>query len=505
MEKRIGEIIDRCKAIDVAQEAIESKANLENAGQFTVEQREEYTKLKTEFDTLIEEKKQLEADAAMRADRAGRAELLQPAVLPRRVAANSAAPMAAVTTISGTPIDRSNGNGPELDEFGRPKAPTFRVPARFTHFVPRNFKGVVGGRGPQERAYRFGAWCLHAISQCIPRYDFPEASRFVRDYIGAIQNAAHGEIGGTTGADFLVPEEFSADVIILRETYGMVRKLFGRSIMTTDIKHEPKRLTGLTAYFVGEGQAGTESNMTWQDIQLIAKDLMCLSRISNQLSMDAMINVGDTIAGEMAYAFTNKEDDCGFNGTGTSTYAGILGIIGVLLNADGAGTASAGLVSGTSTGWAGLVLGDFNKVIGTIPRYAVQGRNARWAMHQSFYGQVAQKLEAAAGGNTMVTIQNGTTLADDAMFLGFPVSFVQIMPSSTGTNVPCLFGDFGIGTLFGDRQQDRIDFSEHAVIGGQSVFENNQIAIRATERFDINVHGAGTTSVAGPIVGLKSN
>ncbi len=78
-------------------------------------------------------------------------------------------------------------------------------------------------------------------------------------------------------------------------------------------------------------------------------------------------------------------------------------------------------------------------------------------------------------------------------------------PSTTATTtVSCTLGDHRLGARFGDRQQESIMFSEHATVGGESVFERNDIAIRGTERFDINVHDAGTGSAAGPIVGLQT-
>ena len=499
VEKQIENLIARLKAIDVEQAAIENKADLENSGKFSDEQRTAYDALQAEFEAKSEEKTELERQLSLRQARLARAtnNSLVAATLPRRLDAATAAPALATTHQSvGTPIQRE----PELNEFGEPVI-RFKIP-RWANRIgnPRSFKGTVDGHSAEERAYRFGMWALHRISQDIPRFKFPLATQFVNDYMQAT-NSAHGETGGTTGADFLVPEEFSSDVIILREQYGVARKLFRRSVMTTDVKHEPKRLTGLTAYFVAEGSAGTESNMTWQDLQLIAKDIMCLSRISAQLSMDAVINVGDTLAGEMAYAFSNKEDDCAFNGTGTSTYGGINGVLNLLTDTDGAGTDSKGLTVGTSTGWAGLVLADFNKCAGTLPVYATTD-NTCWVCHKNFYNSTMQRLEAAAGGNTIMTISQGDPRARPS-FLGWPVQFSQIMPSATAAGVMCAFGDFSLGALFGDRQQSKVAFSEHATVNGTSVFEANQIAIRATERFDINVHGCGTSAAYGPIVGLS--
>jgi hypothetical protein len=52
--------------------------------------------------------------------------------------------------------------------------------------------------------------------------------------------------------------------------------------------------------------------------------------------------------------------------------------------------------------------------------------------------------------------------------------------------------------LFGDRRGIGVSLSEH------DAFQVDELALRAVERFDINVHGVGDASEAGPIVGLRT-
>lgn len=492
--QRIQEIINLCKSIDAKQAEIERKAELENEGKFTDEQRTEYTALKAQYDTLMAEKKQLEADAAMRAARAGRAEELQPAALPRRTEPTTSTPIVQ----SGTPIEGTASDGESVIHF--------KIPRNIRRVgQPKNFSGTVNGQTAEERAYRFGMWALAKIANDLPaRYQFPQATKFVNDYMGGVRNIAHSESDGTTGGHVLVPDEFSTDMIILRERYGVARRLFNRESMTSDVKHIPKRASGLTAYFVAENAAATESNMSWTDILLVAKDLVCLSRMSNQLSADAAISVGDTLAGEMSYAFSAKEDDAAFNGNGASTYGGIQGVRHMLTDSDGAGTNSLGMViQATGTTWGAIVMGDFTNVVGILPQFA-DTPNAAWLCHRTFYAQVMLKLEVAQGGVTLAETATGDR-RPRPMFLGYPVEFSQQFPSVTAaTGVHVCLGDFSLGAIFGDRQQTSISFSDSATVGGESVFERNQIAIRGNERMDINVHGCGTSTVVGPIVGLAA-
>ncbi len=61
-------------------------------------------------------------------------------------------------------------------------------------------------------------------------------------------------------------------------------------------------------------------------MSLVAKKFGALTKYSRELAEDAVVNLGDYIAGEVAYAFANKEDDAGFNGDGTSSFNGIVGL-----------------------------------------------------------------------------------------------------------------------------------------------------------------------------------
>jgi len=491
--ERIAQIIARCRHIDNEQAAIESDAELNNNGQFTDEQRAKYAELKAEFDALINEKQKLESDAAMKAERSGRAALLQPAILPRKSPENAGAPLPGASTQSAEE---------QSAEVSKSASKKFSIPAQVRRFTPRNFLDRDGMTG-EERAYRFGQYCLAKLTNDIPgRYSFPHALSFINYYMGGIRNLAHGESDGTTGGHYLVPDEFSNDFIVLRERFGVARRLFRREPMAGDTKHVPKWGSGLTAYFPNESDAITESNSTFSDIQLVAKKMGAIARMSAELSADAVIDIGDRLAGDIAQAFANKEDECGFNGDGTSTYAGIRGVRYLLQNISGT-TDSAGLVTASGNAWSEITAGDLTAVVGKLPQYADTG-NCAWVCHRAFYYGVMEKLLLAQGGATAMELKSGVS-RPRPMYLGYPVEFAQVFPSVEANSQVCVaFGDFSQGAFFGDRAGIEIMFSEHAYINSQSVFERNQIAVRGTQRFDIVVHGCGDTSTPGPIVGLQT-
>lgn len=382
-----------------------------------------------------------------------------------------------------------------LNENPENKTVTRSIPATVRAITPKNFLGkTINGRDPAERAYRFGQWAMATMGR-------GDAMEFCKAQgISIVQKVATE--GTNTAGGFLVPEEFGQDIIELKEMYGVFRKYADVVPMSGDTLTEPRRTGGLTAYPVAETAAGTESTMTWDQVRLVAKDWMVLTRITNQINADSIIRWADRLAYECGYAFATKEDDCGFNGDGTSTYAGIQGVT-TRLSTVFSTSGGTGLIAATGTGyatnWASVTMGDLNRVIGALPQYADTPR-CSWFCSKAFHATVMQRLELAAGGNTASEIQNGARVLK---FAGYPVVIAQKLPvTSAVSQVACLFGDLSLAAMFGDRQQDAISFSEHASVGGQSVFERNELAVRGTERFDINVHDVGVSGTAGPMVGL---
>lgn len=346
----------------------------------------------------------------------------------------------------------------------------------------KNFRGEQGGRKADERAFRFGKWFKGVI------VGDPASKQWCVD--NGIDIKAHSEGTNYLGG-YLVPPEFSNDIIDLREQYGVARQVTRVVSMGSDTLSIPRRTGGLTAYFVGEATAITESSKSWDQVNLVARKLGVLSLWSSELNEDAMVNIGDDLAGEIAYAFANKEDDCFFNGDGTSTYGTIVGVRQKLRDVDATIGNILGLKVATGNAYSEITLSDFHGVLGKLPLYARGG--AVWVMSATFFDTVAHKLQTAAGGNTVVDIANG----GQQRFLGYPVVLSQVMPTTEANDQICaLLGNFRLGTTFGDRRMLTLALSS------DYKFAEDQLAIRGTERFDINIHDVGSTSATGPIVGL---
>jgi len=342
-----------------------------------------------------------------------------------------------------------------------------------------------------ETAYKQGMLMLASLGR-------PEAARWCHEHGIApqwVNFAVHEEGNNATGGYMVLPE-FDREVIKLELQYGAFLANARRVPMSSDRMLRVKKEGGLTAYAIGESDQITESTSDWSQKELIAKSWGVLTRISNELAADTVISLMDELAQDVALAMAQKIDECGFNGDGTSTYHGILGVRQRLSDVNGADDGG-GLVLGSGNAWSELTLANFHSVLARTPTYGKYG--GKWFCSPAFYESVMVKLQIAAGGNTRNDISQGGL----GEFLGYPVLGVEVMPTSeANSQICCLFGNLVKAADFGDRQASTFAASEHATVGGESVFERNQIALRWTERWDINVHSIGTSSAAGPIVGL---
>lgn len=304
----------------------------------------------------------------------------------------------------------------------------------------------------------------------------------------------HNE-GSNTAGGFLVPTQFENAIIDLRETFGTFRSLLPVLPMASDSMTVPRRTGGLTAYFTGEGAAFTESEKSWGQVQLVAKKFGVLTKMSKELSEDAVISIADDLASEIAYAFAKKEDDCGWNGDGTSTYGGIVGVKAKFVAGLGSfvGAVNAGTNRDT---FAEINADDLNSVIAALPKFAEP--NAKWYCSQQAWALVFQRLLAASGGNSIMDL-NGKPARS---YLGYPIVIDQTLPTTTGdlSDVPMLyFGDLGLAARMGDRR----GVSMQTLV--ERYAEYGQIGIIADERFDIAVHDIGDATNAGPLVALMGD
>lgn len=355
-------------------------------------------------------------------------------------------------------------------------APEIRVPAKARKsFALKAFANNYEG---EKDAYASGQFIRATIG------GNSNAKQWCRDH-GLISNAM-GENNDLLGGVLVIPQ-FESAIVNLKEEYGV----FGQNVrnvpMTSDQWIGPRRLGGLTAYAVTEAQEITQSDATMNQISLTAKKWGTLTRISSELSEDAIIAVADFLAQEIAYAHAVKEDQAGFLGDGTTTHNGIVGLANAL-NAGSVVTAA----SGQNTA-AALTIAVFQAAVGKLPQFP--GIMPKWFVHSAVYWNVLARLQLASGGNNVADLGNGPVM----QFMGYPVVFSQALPSTVGASTKfAYFGDLSMAATKGTRRGVTI------AADNSRYFEFDQTAIRSTLRYDINVHERGDASNAGPMVSLVS-
>lgn len=351
--------------------------------------------------------------------------------------------------------------------------------------IPRatgRLKGFAGVNA-EERAYRAG---MHLKGYMLGD---EEARRWCRDH-GVESRAQAGGINSLGGV--LVSDELSNEIIRLVEEYGVVPSEFRRVNMNSDSMLVARRTAGLAARPIGENAAPATSDVTFDNINLVAKMWGIDNRIPNSLLEDSVISLADAMAVEVAQSFAEAFDNAGLIGDGGSTYHSTVGVATAIND----GTHSAGVVTAATNNdvFGDLTLADFTSVVARLPVYA--RRNAKWYISPAGYGSSMLRLMVAASGNNAADVAGGAGL----QFLGFQVVLCHPLESrlsGTANGIACLFGDMSQAATFGERRAVTIKTDTSRFI------EYDQTLTFASSRVAILAHDLGSTTKAGPLVALK--
>ncbi len=341
-------------------------------------------------------------------------------------------------------------------------------------------------RDPRD-AFDAGMWFRAVLSRVEDREDKPALEHC--NQIGwELTNAASESSGA--GGGYLVPAPLANTIIDVREAVGVARRIMRTTPMTSDTLTIPKRKGGLTVYYPGEMGAITPSTKDWKAVALIAKKRAVANQISQELVDDAILNIVDNAVEEMAYALADQEDNEVINGTGASTFGGVVGLLSQL------GTAGISQAAAGHDTWPELDLADITAAMGLLPD-RFHARMPVWLCSSAFYFNVMLRINAQAGGNTIVSLQGGDNGAKQ--FLGYPVYLTQYMPKTTAAaTVAALFGAFDAGCILGERIGIRVARSD------DYAFLNDLTTLKATTRTDFNVHDPGDATNPGAYIGLKT-
>lgn len=308
---------------------------------------------------------------------------------------------------------------------------------------------------------------------------------------GIIKNAQEGGVLTKGGA--LVPDQMEQAIIDLREEYGVFRRNCRDQPMSTDTVTRPRKTGRPTVYYPDEGGLITESESSWDNVKLTARKAALLTRISSELNEDSIISVADDLTMDFGWGLANAEDEAGFNGDGTSTYGGMYGLRPKIIN----GSHGAGAVdvkTATHDKFIEIDASDIAFMMASVPAFALPG--SKFYCSQAFYGAVFERLTQAAGGNTISDMSAGMS----PRYMGYNIEISQVWPAGLDTSYDAVamlgFGNLAMSASLGDRRGITIAASEHRY------FDTDQIAVKGTQRYDINVHELGDGTTAGPMVCL---
>jgi HK97 family phage major capsid protein len=307
----------------------------------------------------------------------------------------------------------------------------------------------------------------------------------------------------TTDADggFLVPQILAREVIFLRDKYGVMRQNARVMGMSSDNLNVPKNSASTTAYWPAENTNITPSQITFSNVQVLAKKLAILTQVSSELQEDSIVDVGAALAEDMAYVMAYNEDLATFLGDGTSTYGGITGVYHALAAVNGGANASYIYTTGDATAnWNNTTLADLRKLTASIPEYADRPGECKFYMNRAFFQQVvANDLDALTGNGWFdLTAAPGP----NPTLFGYPVVYTQVMSQDTtpAADTPlAFFGNLKTGSIMGSRRDLRIQVSD------QAGFISDSLYFRATERFGFKYHDLPTATVGGSVAVLVAN
>ena len=126
--------------------------------------------------------------------------------------------------------------------------------------------------------------------------------------------------GDATAGGFLVPTQFSTEVIEFLRARAVIRSLNARTIpVPTGTIKIPKLTGGATAYYIGENTAATKSEPTTGQLTLTFKKLVTLVPLSNDLIRYASPGADAIVRDDTVNAMRVREDLAFIRDTGTES------------------------------------------------------------------------------------------------------------------------------------------------------------------------------------------
>jgi HK97 family phage major capsid protein len=313
-------------------------------------------------------------------------------------------------------------------------------------------------------------------------------------------NSQDGKVMSTSGqatGSALVTIEQIPSITMAMEEYGAFRRNALNVPMGAASTTMPKIDSLLNVYVPGEGGTITADDPEIAVLTLTPKTMNALTAFSAELDEDSAVGLALLLGPLFLKSFAYSEDLCGYNGDGTATYFGFRGMRAALRAVDATIGNIKSIIVGSGNAYTELAIADFEKVVGMLPQFA-DTADCKWHAHRYFYYTVMVRIALATTASNAMEVITGAN-SRQKLFLGYPVDFVQVMPSAEANSQICtLFGDMRQAAMLGNR--GGVEFASSS----ERYFEKGIIAVRGRNRVAISCHGVGSTSAAGPMIGLAT-
>ncbi len=239
-------------------------------------------------------------------------------------------------------------------------------------------------------------------------------------------------VSDDTAGGYLAPDEFVAELDRNVVIFSPVRQVARVRTTGAGAVLTPKRTGGMTAQWVGEGQARPETTVTFGQNRYPVCELTAYVDVSNAMLEDSAFDVPSLLAFEFAEEFGSAEGTAFVNGASVLAPTGFMQDAGLAYTPGG----DASVIKAD-----GLI--DIFHALPTPYR-----ANAVWMMNSTTLGAI-RKLKDGNGNYLVLTA--GLAGQVTTTILGRPVIEAPDMPDVSGGAFPIAFGDFGQGYRIFDR------------------------------------------------------
>lgn len=226
----------------------------------------------------------------------------------------------------------------------------------------------------------------------------------------------------TAGGNLVPPSELIAEVLRLEEQYGVaLRDANVRRNVTGNSFTLITKTSGVSMYETNELAAKTLDQPAFGQVVVTLKKYAVIVPVSEELEEDSAVDIWNEVTAEIARAKAQKADELVF----TEATTGLLNVAGT----------NEVLVTGAN--FADITYNQLVDMIYGVP--SDSARNGKFYMHRSIAGVIAKIID----GNERPVFLNSSVTGGAPTILGYPIEWVEVMPSIDDDALDTAFVVFG--------------------------------------------------------------